>query len=181
MKIKLNCKTCGQLVERSKSQIRSTNVYCNRKCSLINANKEKYKDHIKQTRSCSSCSCDIDIRSKTNLCLECHTVIVRDKNKSQTLGELKTKHKNGKFFHWYSSEVRNYNREWNKDLLNLPCQVCGYSRKIHLAHIKPVASFPDTATLGEINDINNNLVLCPNHHSEFDDGYISLSDIPKRS
>ena len=68
----------------------------------------------------------------------------------------------------------------NKSLLNLPCQVCGYSRKIHLAHIKAICSYPDTALLKEINSEQNNLVLCPNHHSEFDDGYLSIDEIPKR-
>ena len=181
MKVKLTCNTCQVIFEKNHYEIKPyKSYYCSRKCSLINANNIKYKDHKKTITNCVNCNCVIDNRSKKKLCLSCYTNITRTKLENQTLGEIKNKHKTRKFLHWYSSEIRNFNREWNKPLLNLPCQVCGYSRKIHLAHIKPICSYPDTALLKEINSENNNLVLCPNHHSEFDDGYLSLDQIPNR-
>jgi DNA-directed RNA polymerase subunit M/transcription elongation factor TFIIS len=54
------------------------------------------------------------------------------------------------------------------------CAICGYSLHIQIAHIKSVASFQPTSTIGEINHINNLIALCPNHHWEFDNGLLSL-------
>jgi len=182
MKIKINCGTCQTEFQKQHWEVKQgKSYYCSRKCSLKNANLIKYKDHVKSKMSCNQCGCDIDIRSKKQLCQPCHIQSSRERIEKQTIGEIKTKHKNRKFVHWYSSEIRNFNRDWNRDLLLLPCQVCGYSRKVHLAHIKPICGFADSATLKEINSRENNLVLCPNHHSEFDDGYISLTDIPPRN
>ena len=181
MKIKLNCNTCQVVFEKHQYEIKpNKSYYCSRKCSLTNANHIKYKDHKKTVTNCIFCKCTIDNRSKKKLCLPCYILTKKTKLENQTLGDIKNKHKSRKILHWYSSEIRNFNREWNKSLLDLTCQVCGYSRKIHLAHIKPICSYPDTALLKEINSEQNNLVLCPNHHSEFDDGYISLDEIPKR-
>ena len=181
MKISLNCNTCQNIFEKNHYEIKpNKSYYCSRKCNLVNANHIKYKDHKKTITTCVQCNCTIDNRSKKRLCLLCYTRQTRVKLENQTLADIKNKHKSRKFLHWYSSEIRNFNREWNKSLLSLPCQVCGYSRKIHLAHIKPICSYPDTALLKEINSEQNNLVLCPNHHSEFDDGYLSLDEIPKR-
>lgn len=183
MKIKLKCNNCHIDFERNKRDVRPQHKthYCSRKCGLANASRIKYKDHKKTITHCNTCGDVIDNRSKKKMCLSCYNIATKTKIENLTLGEIKHKHNSRKFVHWYSSEIRNFNRDWNKDLLVLPCQVCGYSRKVHLAHIKPICKFADTATLKEINSEDNNLVLCPNHHSEFDDGFISLADIPKRN
>jgi len=52
------------------------------------------------------------------------------------------------------------------------CAVCGYARIIQVAHIRPVSSFPATASIREINSDYNLVYLCPTHHAEFDLGYI---------
>lgn len=182
MKIKINCSLCRVEFQKQHWEIKpGKSYYCSRKCALVNANTIKYKDHQKRELFCSRCGCSVDIRSKKQQCQSCLIKSSKEKIEKQTIGEIKHKHNSRKFVHWYSSEIRNFNRDWNRDLLSLPCQMCGYSRKVHLAHIKPICKFSDTATLKEINSPENNLVLCPNHHSEFDDGYISLSDIPVRN
>ena len=77
--------------------------------------------------------------------------------------------------------VTTYNRNWNSDLTKLPCQVCGYIKHVNLCHIKPIREFSGDSLLSEINAPSNNLVLCPNHHWEFDHNMLKLEDIPKRS
>lgn len=52
------------------------------------------------------------------------------------------------------------------------CSVCGYDRVVQVAHIRPVSSFPATASIKEINSDYNLMYLCANHHLEFDLGYI---------
>ena len=59
------------------------------------------------------------------------------------------------------------------------CAVCGYSKHIEIAHIKGVSEFSDDSLVSEINDINNLVALCPNHHWEFDSGNLSDEDKEK--
>lgn len=54
------------------------------------------------------------------------------------------------------------------------CEVCGYDKHIEIAHKKAVSDFDDSATIAEINDINNLIALCPNCHWEFDNGLLEL-------
>ena len=54
------------------------------------------------------------------------------------------------------------------------CSICGYSNHVEIAHIKSVSSFNDDSILEEINDINNLIALCPNHHWEYDNGILKI-------
>ena len=49
-----------------------------------------------------------------------------------------------------------------------------YNKHIEIAHKKAVSDFDDSATIAEINDINNLIALCPNCHWEFDNGLLKL-------
>lgn len=57
------------------------------------------------------------------------------------------------------------------------CAKCGYDIYVEVCHKQPVKDFPGSTPLSVINDPNNLMYLCPNHHKEFDRGFISLSDI----
>lgn len=48
------------------------------------------------------------------------------------------------------------------------CCVCGYDKHYEVAHIKAVSEFDDEVLVSEINDIDNLIALCPNHHWEYD-------------
>lgn len=54
------------------------------------------------------------------------------------------------------------------------CKVCGYERHIEVCHIKPVSDFDGDTLITDINDLNNLVALCPNHHWEFDAGVIKI-------
>lgn len=92
---------------------------------------------------------------------------IREAARSRTLAEVRAKIK-GQHPSWVMSYVRRWARQNLKDLLQVPCQACGYSKHVELCHIRPVSSFPASASLGEINDRRNIRVLCPNCHWEFD-------------
>lgn len=126
----------------------------------------------KSRRYCASCK-----KEKSPLSRYVKTEQIKRATYAQyiEMSSVKNKHPS-----WKAAHVRGFNRNWNKDLINLPCQVCGYSTHIELAHIRPVSAFPETATLGEINAPSNMLVLCRNHHWEFDHGHLALEDIPPR-
>ena len=54
------------------------------------------------------------------------------------------------------------------------CLICGYDKHVEIAHIKPVSEFDDNSIISEINDINNLIALCPNHHWEYDNGFLKI-------
>lgn len=54
------------------------------------------------------------------------------------------------------------------------CAICNYDKHVEIAHIKAVSEFSDDSTLVEINNINNLIALCPNHHWEYDNNLINL-------
>lgn len=55
------------------------------------------------------------------------------------------------------------------------CIVCGYNKHYEVAHIKAVSDFTDDALISEINDIDNLIALCPNHHWEYDNENLDLN------
>ncbi|WP_408641126.1 HNH endonuclease signature motif containing protein [Flavisphingomonas formosensis] len=54
------------------------------------------------------------------------------------------------------------------------CMICGYDRHAEACHLRPVAAFPGTARLDEINSSTNLVWLCPNHHWELDHGMLAF-------
>lgn len=55
------------------------------------------------------------------------------------------------------------------------CIICQYEHHYDVAHIKSVSSFSDDALISEINDVNNLIALCPNHHWEYDHEKLDIS------
>ena len=54
------------------------------------------------------------------------------------------------------------------------CKKCGYDKHVECCHIRPVADFPDTVLVAEINHKDNLVYLCPNCHWELDNGLIKI-------
>lgn len=54
------------------------------------------------------------------------------------------------------------------------CAICGYTKHVEIAHIKAVSDFDDDALVSEINNPNNLIGLCPNHHWEYDNGLLKI-------
>lgn len=59
------------------------------------------------------------------------------------------------------------------------CVVCGWSEHIEVAHVVGAMAFPGDTTIGAINDLNNLVALCPNHHWLLDAGKLPLDDLEK--
>jgi hypothetical protein len=186
--IERTCKICDAVFHSSQGH--ESRVFCSECLDERNSSISTRAD--KQKHTCSKCSTEyylIKNHKSKKLCQQCkssRTIKQVHASSSQiklmTLEDyisresIKNKHPSWKFSH-----VRVFNRSWNNTLTKMPCQVCGYDKHVELAHIKAVSDFPETATLGEINDPDNMLVLCRNHHWELDHGILLLEDIPKRS
>ena len=163
------CLFCSKVIEpkiTEKLSITKRKRYCDVKCSSASRKREckcvpciycgkPLKRHLKKfcTKSCAS-------RSRGIL-------------QSITKGDLFSKRSG------YQSARSAIQRDartvylWSKR--KLECLICGYSKHVDIAHIKPVSDFDDACTVAEINAMDNLVSLCPNHHWEFDHGFLKFN------
>lgn len=179
-KIEVSCLNCNSIFLKRSSDIKSSpNHFCNRSCATSYNNKKYPKKKI--TRRCVVCQEPIT-NYKINRCNKHQEEYKNNSNicKLRTLKEFrdliisKKNHPS-----WINSMVGNFNRTWNKNLLDLSCANCGYFKHVELCHIKSISSFSDEATLGEINSSDNVIQLCPNCHWELDHGDLTIEKIKK--
>jgi len=163
------CANCKVLTDNPK--------FCSRTCATTTNNQKNPKRKVKP-RPCKKCKVIfVPSRGKprTNICQICKNKRL-NYSKVTTLGDLQQMlSAKGKHPSWKNAYVRENNRQLNKALILQGCRACGYKLHVELAHIKPITSFPLTATLAEVNSPSNVLPLCPNHHWEFDHGYLKFS------
>lgn len=74
-----------------------------------------------------------------------------------------------------SAIVKNAQAIYLKSMKPKCCAICGYNKHYEIAHIKAVADFEEDASITEINNENNLIALCPNHHWEYDNGILDLA------
>ena len=151
------CKECGKETTNPK--------YCSHSCSAKSSNPKRNKMVV-----CPTCGKRIHNNAKT--CVQHKETKYIELGNSRTKGELFAR-RNG--YQSARSTIRKhaYRVFENSEKLRV-CINCGYDKYIDVAHIKSVAMFEDSATLGEINNISNLLGLCPNCHWEFDNGILKL-------
>jgi hypothetical protein len=168
-----NCFHCG--IETSNPK------FCSKSCAAKQSNKIPKR---KISKKCSQCE-SVVRNYKSKLCEYHFQDYLKGRKRSLlelTLADytnrncIKRLHASSKFAH-----IRGLCRSWHKDKLSLPCHICGYSKHVELAHIKPLSSFEPTAKLKEVNAESNVVQLCPNCHWEFDNGLVTLvfPDQPK--
>lgn len=178
-----NCKNCAKELkqrEDEKNRDYKFRVFCNRSCSSSYNNKIKPKrkqQPERRIRYCTICNDSFSSKAKRKFCNNCvrtGRLISRGNNASpmgeRTKGELFGSRKN-----WQSART---SIRRHAELIcagkNYVCEVCGYSKHVEICHIKPVKDFENTATLNEINSIDNLVLLCPNHHWELDNSMLAL-------
>ena len=150
--------------------------FCGRSCAASYNNKLNPKR--KRTRSYTCDRCDGPCWPDRSYCGDCWVVVQEERSierwEHQTLADiLSTGNANAASRYPY---IRSLSRK--KYLLSdrpKQCFECSYSLHFDVAHRKPISSFPLTATVAEINDLDNLVPLCKNHHWEFDNGHLVLS------
>lgn len=138
--------------------------FCSSSCSASYNNRLSPKRRLENT----CITCGIPITSQWVYCASCRPGRIDWEH--TTVGDLK------KFSAYVKSTTLRYKarRSYLKSGKPLSCEICGYSHTVHIAHIKPVISFPDDTSVSEVNHIDNLIALCPNHHWEFDHNLIVL-------
>lgn len=164
------CKQCKQVIEvkgqDKVSHIRKK-VFCNSSCSAIWNNINKIR---KPRKICPDCGKPIQ---KINLrCLNCKKNYTKITQGNRTKGNLFSS-RNG--YQSARTAIRQHADVIYEDSGKLyKCKICNYDLHVEICHIKSVSSFPESATLNEINNIDNLITLCPTHHWEFDNKVITL-------
>lgn len=90
-----------------------------------------------------------------------------------TKGELFNNRKN--YQSARSAIVKNAQNVYAKSQKPKKCAICGYNKHYEIAHIKAVANFSDDTLISVINDKNNLIALCPNHHWEYDNNLLNFA------
>lgn len=173
MKVQVVCLECTSSITSKFAK-----KFCSLSCSAQYNNK-LYKKRSKINQTCKRCACVYkpEGRSSRRLCLECAT----STTSSKTIGDYRLKVSvAGKHPSWIHSHIRGLNRSKNRKLCSLPCQKCNYSIHVELCHIRPISDFLDTDLISVVNHPSNLFVLCRNCHWEFDNGLLTVDDIPCR-
>ncbi len=149
----MECRQCGKET--------SNPSFCSHSCSATHSNIRRAE---KKPNLLCACGNQMDFRAVT-----CHACIARRKRDtalSKPISEFRVT-KDGRYLY-------NDIRKWAKRLMaewyaEKECHICGFDHTVHTCHIRPITSFPEDATMREVNSRENLIYLCPNHHAMLDD------------
>ena len=168
MKPSHECPVCFQSTTNPK--------FCSRSCA---AKRNNVLHPKRAMRPCTECGME-RTDYKTAKCLDCHRKSLKreslNRYQAWTLGEMRG---DGSVnFNCRYPYIRTMSRRAYKESGRpMECLVCNYSLHVDIAHVRDVKSYPDTATVAEVNDLSNLIALCKNHHWEFDNGYLQIEGI----
>lgn len=180
-KISMTCTQCNASFYRVQSQIEKSKSglsFCSQSCSATYHNKNSKKlidSRRKLEATCAKCG---QPNSKARkYCKDCFKEIRNDEF-IQHMTVLELGIDQSKRQYQINSNIRALARKICSKRNHVKyCQYCGYDKHIEICHIKPISSFDSCATIMEINSPENILILCPNHHWEFDRGLITIEEV----
>ena len=156
----LFCKSVIPVQDWKKYSTARRQKYCSRTCAAKNNNRIAPK-RSRRPRPCASCGVDVSAHRYTNrkYCTKCWELQLLEFSR-RTLREV-TK-----------TAVSENARTVMNDTVKA-CAYCGYDKHAEVCHLRPIRSFPLTATMAEVNAKVNLRYCCPNHHWELDHGLLA--------
>lgn len=149
--------------------------YCSHSCAAKHSNlAQKGRSTPRAIPTCKVCHKPFRGRATGKICEECR--------KLGGVGSVSKGVMFQKRTNWQSarSSIQKHAKAVYKEARKPKvCLICGYSTYVEVAHIKAVSSFGEEIKISEINDPNNLMALCPNHHWEFDHGLLSIEPAPR--
>jgi hypothetical protein len=181
------CKNCENIIEVRESE-RPCDArhrkFCSQSCSAQFNNRKRtknslgkpgYRDYI-----CKCCGQLVVSKHVRQICDRCRRLglYIPSRDESETLEEIMNRlgvktTSDQKLRSIIVTHARQTYRRNDKEFI---CNICGYIKHTNVCHIRPWTKFPKTASLGEINNIDNLISLCPNHHWEFDHNLLEDKD-----
>jgi hypothetical protein len=144
------CKNCGADIELGRK-------LCDDCWSTYQQSRSQPKERAKIDYKSKLCSCGNFMCQTSKQCIECASKRVYQ-SPNNMLSEMNKKHR--------GRMIRYHCRLAHALDLSSPCEKCGYDKHVELHHIRPVSDFPLDATIAEVNNRSNILLVCPNCHWE---------------
>lgn len=159
------CKFCGKAIlvgpNQKVASVRKKK-FCDQKCAARFNNQIPKRKRVLIVSVCQRCGKEILGRKHSYLrkfCPECRYRAIKTKKDAF---EVQSKSSGHKYIRDAARDVvMSQKKTW-------ACIVCGYTKLVEVCHIKPVKDFPPEALLTDINSPDNLILLCRNHHWEFD-------------
>lgn len=125
------------------------------------------REYVK--RNCDRCNVTYVLKeNRSQYCYKCRSLVkIEQSTGGKTIGHYRSKNTENGHRSWLLSEIRKHCRTMNKHRID-ECQACGYARRVERCHVRGLAEWPDETLVSVINHPDNVLILCPNHHTEFD-------------
>lgn len=167
------CEQCGIPVKRYPSELaKAKHTFCSSTCAVTYSNARPGRKYKPRTKVCAACG-DLICKNRS-YCRECIQLGRHLRGgaaiTSRTMAEINKYDGANKY-----SSVR-YHAIKVASVIPDVCAApgCEYTNHVEVCHKKPISAFPDTAYVSEVNDINNLVKLCPNHHWDFDHGLLKV-------
>lgn len=156
-----DCLFCGNTTRNKK--------YCSRSCAA-KRNGALFPKRRKSFRKCAVSGCDSPtVSCKKSKCESHHQDYLNSLPVNTTIGEIRKRLVlRGKHPSWTHAQIRSIGRRWHKELLSLPCNLCGYAKHVELCHRIALSTFKDDTPLSTVNSRENVVQLCRNCHWELD-------------
>ena len=147
-------------------------IYCSRSCGAKANNSKRVIE-----KNCERCF--VKISHKGKYCDSCrykYNRVTGEDYSITTIGELRGSYTKYAFH----AKIRGLARyTYKRDKRPLHCLVCGYSKHVDICHIKAIADFGEDCFISDVNNPENLMPLCKNHHWEFDNKRLSDEDYSK--
>lgn len=130
--------------------------FCSRQCAATVTNREQPKRSV-VTKLCINCGAAYT-RSRRKYCGDCRKITWGERS----IAEVAKTHNRHAAVREHAQFVA---RKWPR-ICAAP--TCGYTRHVQVCHRQAIKSFPRDTLLSVVNHPENLLLLCPNHHWEFD-------------
>ena len=145
--------------------------YCSRSCSVRARNQARGVRSGNVWGKCIGCGARVSTHKANILCKGCKPHV--NKLADKTLSELRSEFN----LNQYHAKIRgNARAVYFASGKSMSCKVCSYDLHVDICHVIAVHQFNADRTLGEVNNIDNLVALCKNHHWEFDNGMLDLRD-----
>lgn len=184
--VTVKCENCGKefkILRGTYNKSETKHFFCDNSCAATYNNKireRKTKTNViwkgdKHKKGYDKCPiCGKEKYYKSELCFDCRNKEKR-KIKERTLGSYVD---GKKYLTSKCGEIRKDARrtieESKRERVCAYCHNHEFDDILEVHHLKGILEFDRSATIGEINNENNLVWLCPNHHKMLEMGLIKL-------
>lgn len=178
----VKCAFCGKekTVELSRySKSKTKRFFCDKSCAA-KYNNRKWPKRVKTVEEQEKCPvCGGKKSKKAKLCKKCEILEKRLKRREQTLGDFIGYGRDLKYLTHKCVGIRKDARSFMEEESKQE-KVCAYCHNhdfdciLEVHHLKSILSFERDTKIKEINNDENLVWLCPNHHAMLERGLIKL-------